>query len=265
MKKCTTIIIATLLLSSCATSTKHDGMPRDHHKFDATKIPNPIPKTEPKSRYGNPSSYVVLGKRYSVLKTAYCYHETGVASWYGTKFHKRLTSNREQYDMYAMTAANKVLPLPSYVRVHNLENGKTIIVRVNDRGPFHPNRIVDLSFAAAAKLGMTDKGTALVEVDAIDPNHSNQSCGKPLSDAVPTHTPELYLQLGAFTLKANAQQLAKKVKQYTHRPVHIISVEMPSNTIYKVQIGPLKNVEQADDLTYDLQSAGFGEVFTAVR
>ncbi len=135
---------------------------------DVDAIPEPEVKDEPRSRVGN-RSYAVLGKRYQVRDSAEGYVEEGMASYYGKKFHGRLTSNQEVYDMYAFSAAHKSLPLPSYVRVTNLANGKSVVVRVNDRGPFHAGRVIDLSFAAATKLGFTKQGTAKVEVRALSP------------------------------------------------------------------------------------------------
>src|SRR5690606_30163010 len=133
-------------------------------------IPEPDVVVEPRSRYGNRSPYTVLGKSYRVLDTPAGYVEQGIASYYGNKFHGRRTSSLEVYDMYAFTAAHKTLPLPSFARVTNLENGESVIVRVNDRGPFHEGRIVDLSFAAAVKLGIHRSGTARVEVRALVPD-----------------------------------------------------------------------------------------------
>jgi rare lipoprotein A len=133
---------------------------------DVDRIPDATVRKEPASRYGN-RSYSVLGKRYQVLESAEGYDEVGIASFYGNKFHGRRTSNLEVYDMYAMTAAHKTLPLPSYARVTNLDNGRSVVVRINDRGPFHPGRIIDLSYAAAVKLGYRDKGTARVEVKGL--------------------------------------------------------------------------------------------------
>ncbi|GAA5000578.1 septal ring lytic transglycosylase RlpA family protein [Pseudoluteimonas lycopersici] len=141
-----------------------DTVPADIPDVDA--IPDATPQNEARSRYGN-RSYSVLGKRYQVLESAEGYDEVGIASFYGNKFHGRRTSNLEVYDMYAMTAAHKTLPLPSYARVTNLDNGRSIVVRVNDRGPFHAGRIIDLSYAAAVKLGYRDKGTARVEVKGL--------------------------------------------------------------------------------------------------
>ena len=241
------VSIAALLLSGCSSS--NDGLPRDYHSFNPDNTPNAVPKVEPRSKYGNPS----------------CYHARGIASWYGTKFHKRLTSNRESYDMYAMTAANKVLPLPTYVRVHNLENGRTIIVRVNDRGPFHENRVIDLSFAAAKKIGMTAKGTALVEVDAIDPAHPNRTCGALSSPTSETTKPEIYLQLGAFSLKQNAENLAQKLHAHIKRPVHVIIVTTHAGPVYKVQIGPINDVAETDTITQKIKDDGLGEAFAVVR
>lgn len=143
-----------------------DSVPDEIVDVDA--IPEPEVKDEPRSRVGN-RSYAVLGKRYQVRDSAEGYVEEGMASYYGKKFHGRLTSNQEVYDMYAFSAAHKSLPLPSYVRVTNLANGKSVVVRVNDRGPFHAGRVIDLSFAAATKLGFTKQGTAKVEVRALTP------------------------------------------------------------------------------------------------
>jgi rare lipoprotein A len=132
-------------------------------------VPDAVPRIEPRARYGNPPFYDVFGKRYYVLSSSVGFWERGVASWYGPGFHKVRTSIGEPYDMYAMTAAHKTLPLPAYVRVTNLQNGRSVVVRVNDRGPFVGNRIIDLSYTAAAKLDMLRNGTAMVDVRTIDP------------------------------------------------------------------------------------------------
>ena len=131
-------------------------------EFDHSRVANPTPRVEARSRYGNPASYVVFGKTYHVMDDARArgFEQRGLASWYGTKFHGRRTSSGEPYDMYAMTAAHKELPLPTYVEVENLVNGRTVIVRVNDRGPFHEGRIIDLSYAAALKLGVACRASA---------------------------------------------------------------------------------------------------------
>jgi rare lipoprotein A len=145
---------------------KQDLGPKQHR--DMSKAPDAIPKVEPHSRGGNKSSYEVWGKSYSVMASSLGFKERGLASWYGQKFHGHLTSNGETYDMYAMSAAHKSLPLPTYARITNLANNKTVIVRVNDRGPFHGDRVIDLSYAAASKLDYRKTGVAEVLVEAID-------------------------------------------------------------------------------------------------
>jgi len=156
---------------------------------DVSKLPEPVPKVEPRALYGNKTPYSVLGQTYNVLPTPRGYVERGIASFYGNKFHGYKTSSLEEYDMYQFSAAHKTLPLPSYARVTNLENGKSVIVRINDRGPFHENRIIDLSFAAAVKLGVWPKGTGLVEVRAIDPSEANSDRGAPYVNTAPKPAP----------------------------------------------------------------------------
>ena len=179
-----------------------DSVPGDIPDVD--RIPEPTVRNEPKSRYGN-RSYSVLGKRYQVLENAEGYDEVGIASFYGNKFHGRRTSNLEVYDMYAFTAAHKTLPLPSYARVTNLDNGRSIVVRVNDRGPFHPGRIIDLSYAAAVKLGYRDKGTARVEVKGLaGPEDDASEHDGVLASAMPPATamppPQVRIATGKPTL-----------------------------------------------------------------
>jgi len=161
------VVLTAVLLNGCSTLSKHDGPPSFY--VDAKKVPNAVPKIEPLSRIGNKPYYTVFGHRYGVLKSSYHYNEVGVASWYGTMFHARRTSNGERYNMLAMTAAHKTLPLPTYVEVTNLKNHQKIIVKINDRGPFEGNRLIDLSYVAAKKLGMLGHGTTLVRVKSIDP------------------------------------------------------------------------------------------------
>ena len=158
------IIIFSVSFSSC-TVIKRDS---DNISYKKQHVKEVIPKREKYSKYGNPETYNVFGKRYKTLKTHVGYVEEGIASWYGKKFHGRLTSTREVYDMYELSAAHKSLPIPCYVKVTNLSNGKSLIVRVNDRGPFKKGRIIDLSYAAAKKLDIIEKGTAMVFVEAIE-------------------------------------------------------------------------------------------------
>ncbi|GAB1261661.1 septal ring lytic transglycosylase RlpA family protein [Aurantivibrio plasticivorans] len=157
-------------LTGCISLGKQDikdsGPPKP---VDVAHVPDAVPRVEPRTSAGNKSPYTVLGKTYSVLPESHGFTQRGYASWYGRKFHGRRTSNGEVYNMYGMTAAHKNLPIPTFVTVRNIENGKEVIVRVNDRGPFHGDRIIDLTYAAAKKLGFVDKGTAMVEIAAIDP------------------------------------------------------------------------------------------------
>ena len=183
------ILALALVLGSCGgSSIRGDGPPATGSVLIPDLPDDPVPRPEPRSRYGNGPEYEVFGKRYTVMPSSANYEERGVASWYGKKFHGNLTSNRETYDMYQMTAAHKTLPLPTYVRVRNLANDKTVVVRVNDRGPFVHNRIIDLSYAAAIKLDIVRDGTGLVEVTAID--FDEPPGDRPTRQAVPPAPPE---------------------------------------------------------------------------
>jgi rare lipoprotein A len=178
-------LVLALVLAGCATPTltSRDAAPRVVPR-NLERIPDPVPRAEPRARYGNHSPYVVFGRTYHVREHADGYAETGYASWYGRKFHGRPTSSGEPYDMFALTAAHRSLPLPTYVRVTRVETNRSIVVRVNDRGPFHENRIIDLSYAAAVKLGFADQGVARVRVEAIGPGGR-----PPLRAAAPTTAP----------------------------------------------------------------------------
>jgi len=225
-------------------------------RLDPEQIADAVPRNEPRSRYGNPKSYQVLGRRYQVMKNGDGHVERGIASWYGTKFHGRRTSSGEPYDMYAMTAAHKTLPLPSYVQVRNLDNGRSTVVKVNDRGPFHDNRIIDLSYAAATKLGILGKGTGLVEIRVIDPG---QPAAVPVEDTVKTvqaAPPRLFIQVGAFSSQGNAQQQQQRIQRSLNEPVRIQPVERDGRTLFRVQVGPLASVEQADDVNDQLARIG---------
>lgn len=259
------IIVGTLSLAGCGgIGAVKDGPPA--RSVNVANIPNARPRPLPRSRYGNPKSYVINGKRYYVLASAKGYNKRGIASWYGTKFHGRLTSSREPYDMFAMTAASPNLPIPTFVRVTNLENGRSIIVKVNDRGPFAANRIIDLSYVAAKKLGYTNTGTALVQVTAITP-------GQPAPDTrlyaknkrLPLgHNPRIYLQLGAFSSYGNAEALAQKIQRVTARHVMIKPTRVNHRELYRVQVGPLVGVGETDALKAKLDRQGFGEAITVI-
>jgi len=246
----------------------HDSTPAEVP--DVSKIPEPVPKNEPRSQYGNKSPYSVLGESYRVLPSCKDYVERGLASWYGNKFNGYTTSNFEKYDMYAYSAASKVLPLPCYVRVTNLQTGRSAIVRVNDRGPFVSNRIIDLSYVAAVKLGVWPKGTAMVEVRGIDPDHPPRETEPERNTTVSTSPrktpqPELYLQVGAYAESANAEHAAAKVRAARLGEVHVVAASVEGKTVHRVRIGPLRDAQEADRLTPVLRGLGLGEPRVAVQ
>ncbi|MEJ2609029.1 MAG: septal ring lytic transglycosylase RlpA family protein [Candidatus Thiodiazotropha sp.] len=234
-------------------------------------IPDAIPQNEPKSRYGNPASYVVFGKRYHTLPHGREYRARGIASWYGSKFHGQRTSSGEPYDMYAMTAAHKTLPLPSYAQVTNLKNNRSVVVKINDRGPFHDNRLIDLSYTAAWKLGIIGEGTGLVEVTTLEsgnpepepePQSKTQIVKKAKSDALPM----LFLQVGAFSNAENALRLkARLEKEQLKTGVLIQDNNDPPHSIYRVQVGPITSVELADHLSQRLSQLGIQNPHVVIR
>mgnify|MGYP003627098064 CR=1 FL=1 len=240
------------------TGAEGDGPPLVHR--DVSKIPNAIPRVEPFSRYGNPKTYKVFGKKYKVLSHNKGYQKKGTASWYGRKFHGRRTSSGEPYDMFAMTAAHKSLPLPTYAKVKNLTNGKEIIVKINDRGPFVGDRLIDLSYTAAKKLGVYDTGTAKVLVTAIDPKKYKKYHPKKAANVIASkasYQKPLYLQLGAFRDKNNAHKVATHahaVENISDKSlIKVISPQKLSlSQLYKVKVGPLKTIEEAKQLKQDL-------------
>ncbi len=272
MKNCSKLLslIFSLWLTGCATTPVKPPPIKDgplDYEVDVSTIPDASPKEEPRSRYGNPASYQVNGRSYSTLSSSKNYRERGIASWYGTKFHGQYTSSREPYNMLAMTAAHKSLPLPTYVRVTNLENGRQVVVKVNDRGPFEANRIIDLSYAAAKKLGITQRGTGLVEVVALDPSKAEtagQYASQEVSQTKQTH-PTLYMQIGSFSQLTNAEQLAQRVRLLTTRTVRVKTVQQAEKSFYRVQIGPLTNVAESDVLHQKLSSEKLGRPLTLIE
>lgn len=228
---------------------KLDSHPNPNDVPNLALVKEPMPKYEPKSLYGNPATYTVLNKTYKVLPSSDGYKQNGYASWYGTKFHGFKTSSGEIYDMYGMTAAHKTLPLPTYARVTNLYNNRSVIVKINDRGPFHEDRIIDLSYAAANKLGILGNGVGKVEVVAINLAASSVDQNVQLADQGNNHKSAERLQLGAFTVQANAQKLADELKsllkkhyfdQHDKYKVNIIEHDLQKgikkNILYKVVI-----------------------------
>ncbi|HEX7342534.1 MAG TPA: septal ring lytic transglycosylase RlpA family protein [Rhodanobacteraceae bacterium] len=225
---------------------KHDSGPRRPPE-DISKLPEPVPKVLPRSLYGNKSPYTVNGHTFHVLRSARGYDARGLASWYGNKFDGYLTSSMERYDMYKFTAASKVLPLPTFARVTNLANGKSVIVKVNDRGPFVPGRIIDLSYAAAVRIGIWPKGTGRVEVQAIDPKHPGElSPPVAVRHDVASHGKEIWLQVGSFADDANAQRLAARLRAAHLAPVEVSHVTVRGRRYTRVRLGPLGNVADAE-------------------
>lgn len=251
-----TLAVGLALLAGCGGRGPSLPVERDGpgSAVDFNSIPDAVPRAEPLSRGGNMKSYVVFGKRYHTLPSSAGFVERGVASWYGSKFHGRKTSNGEVFDMYAMTAAHKHLPLPTFVEVVNLENGRRVVVRVNDRGPFHDNRVIDLSYAAAGRLGMLAKGTALVEVRTIEPGRpqpATRLAAGPGAQPVEA-APRIYLQAGAFSSGDNAERLRERLERELARAVRVI----PAGAMHRVQVGPLASVEIADQVSAQMYRAG---------
>ena len=257
-----------LTLAACGSQPKRERPPSGDEldsgpatAVDVSRIPEPIPRVEPLSPYGNRSPYTVLGKNYTVLPSAKGYLERGIASWYGNKFHGRPTSSREPYDMYQFTAAHRSLPLPTYARVTNLDNGQSVIVRVNDRGPFHDQRIIDLSYAAAQRIGIAARGTGLVEVRAIDPADPEQDRARP-RPAIGPH--RAYIQVGAFDDRDNAERFKHRLEQYALGRVFLDRFKKGGRVLHRVRIGPLADAAAVDALAERLRALGFAAIAVTI-
>jgi rare lipoprotein A len=290
--RATAVALAALTMAACG------GNVRDSAPSGSAAIPDlpgdAVPRPEPRSRYGNGPLYEVFGETYKVMNTSSGYRERGVASWYGKKFHGRLTSNREPYNMYAMTAAHKTLPLPTYVKVRNLRNNKSIIVRVNDRGPFVHNRIIDLSYAAALKLDMVRDGTSLVEVTAISfdepvtgdrpvrivkpeepPTNTTASATATIPASQEASAPavevpdtpdarkdnEIYVQVGAFGDRDNAERRRAALMSGGIGSAFIFADEAATPPMFRVRIGPIADVDDYDALVLKLESLGIRDPY----
>lgn len=248
----------TLPEPSVAGDSGRDGAPP--FRGDILRIPDAVPRPEPRTAAGNKSPYTVLGRTYTVRPVPAGHRERGLGSWYGTKFHGRKTSLGEDYDVYSMTAAHKTLPLPSYVRVTNLENGRRIIVRVNDRGPFHDGRVIDLSYAGAYRLGYADKGTALLEVEVLDPMApewvARRAALGPQSDMLASAPAvdagrRTWLQAGAFRNMDGARSLQQELLRSLGREVSIHS----GDGWHRVRVGPLSDSGALEDVRQRLVAA----------
>jgi rare lipoprotein A len=258
-------------LAACFSApTRHESpspvaTPEPETPPPAQSVPDVVPRAEPRSRSGNPPFYDVMGKRYFVLSSNVGYVERGVASWYGPGFHKVRTSTGEIYDMYGMTAAHKTLPLPAYVRVTNLQNGRSVVVRVNDRGPFVGNRIIDLSYTAASKLDMLRNGTAMVEVRSLD------VAPAPVPVPAPVPAPETPITAGdsaptAAPLTASPLETVSPAAPAAGSPVansaaagSVTQVAIPAALF--IQAGAFSDPKNAERLVEKLRGGGYGKIF----
>ncbi len=291
------LIFLVAAIAGCSAPSRYsmDTDAAPDTELDVSDLPDPVPVYEPKSRGGNKPSYEVWGKTYHVLPTAEGYKERGGASWYGAKFHGHQTSNGEIYNMYEMSAAHKSLPLPTYAKVTNLDNRRSVIVRINDRGPFHEGRIIDLSYAAAKKLGYYSSGIAHVEVEAITvaqfpadtsdnaavaPTTSNQ---RPAPEVVNTRAQTsplaagygYYVQVGAFSTESAAQQLKHRVDAETKESVYAATAAVSSSNVrtasdakkvfHRVRLGPFYDLRQAEQLLKQLTASKVGSPMIITR
>lgn len=263
------IWVAMLSLTGCGSSSKKspekksaggyyldDGPPKS--SIDLAQVKNAVPRKERPSATGN-KPYVVFGKRYVPLKSNKGFKQEGTTSWYGKKFHGRRTSSGETYDMYKMTAAHTVLPIPSYVQVTNIENGRSEIVRVNDRGPFKHNRVLDLSYAAALKLGVVKSGTARVKIVAISESSDRSKSADTRSRHSDSGDALLFIQLGAFSNQDAANSLQKRLRNAGYSDASVTAVRQSQVELYRVRIGPFEQSGDADFILADLQHAGYSE------
>ena len=259
-------------------SILQDHAPTGDIKVD--HLPDLVPKWEPKSRGGNKSPYEVWGKKYWVMDSAQGYVAEGTASWYGKKFHGHKTSNGETYDMYSFSAAHKSLPLPTYLKVTNLDNQRSVIVRVNDRGPFHGDRLIDLSYAAAARLDYHKKGLARVRIEAITPAQGQSYRPSKAAEIVPVTPPKAlpdkassvssgdnpapspvlvfsHLQMGAFSSEESADKLKQRLFEAFDTSVKVV-INKQDDGLYKVLVGPFADQNELTQWQQKLQQEGFG-------
>jgi rare lipoprotein A len=251
-----------------------DDGPGDGAPPDLARVPDAEPRSEPLNRAAN-TPYVVFGKEYVPDRSVRAFRQRGIASWYGRRFHGARTSSGERYDMYAMTAAHPTLPIPSYARVTNLANGRSVVVRINDRGPFLHGRIIDLSYVAAWKLGYVAQGSAMVEVEAIVPGETSTASAAPPRAADGARPPEpgpaapatapievpvsaelsgIYLQLGAFSALENAESLRARLALEIDTVAHTIGISR-KNGLYRLHIGPYRTRAEASAAADQIRGA----------
>lgn len=254
-------VALSLLLAACAGAPQPrveeppDGPPASGLR--AEDVVDATPRVEPRARYGNHSPYEVFGRKYHVLESSEGYHERGTASWYGTKFHGRRTSSGEPYDLHLATAAHKSLPLPTYAEVVNLDNGRRVIVKINDRGPFKDDRLIDLSYGAALRLGIADTGTARVEVRAIDPRAWDDGARVAGTGVAPPPAADggdpTWLQAGAYGRREGAEELAGRLRRADLAPVSIND----SDNLFRVWLGPYGSHAEAESVILKAIELGF--------
>ena len=253
--------LVSLLLISCAGEKKEEAEPIDGPSasdLKAADVADATPRAEPLARYGNHSPYEVFGRTYTVLPSSKGYHKQGVASWYGSKFHGRRTSSGEPYDMHLATAAHKSLPLPTYAEITNLDNGRKVIVKINDRGPFKDDRLIDMSYGAALRLDMIPTGTARVDVRVIDvlaaPGEQEPLVAS-RAETLPDSVDEAgtWLQVGAYGRSGGAQKLAGQLEQADLSPVSIYNID----NLFRVWLGPYLSSAEVESVIERVIELGF--------
>ena len=249
------VALLALLVSACSSPGSgsrypdaYDGAPVK--SISPEDVADAVPRADPILSVGNKSPYKVNGVSYEILEDARGYRAKGTASWYGTKFHGHKTSNGEIFDLYQATAAHTTLPIPSYALVTNLDNGRKVVVRVNDRGPFHADRLIDLSYGAAVKLGYMEKGTAQVEVQVLDIAGVDDRRGTTSGDY-------RYLQLAAFSAEASALKLQAELQPLLATQVAVSKVEAGGKLLYRVRVGPMASKEDLSAVQRQLQEGGY--------
>ncbi|QIA62711.1 septal ring lytic transglycosylase RlpA family protein [Vibrio astriarenae] len=245
--------LSSSLLFGCSTTEGErydleDDVP-PQQPISVEHVEGVTPRYEPYSLGGN-KDYTLRGEDYTIVKDARGFTEKGQASWYGKKFHGHLTSNGEIYDMYSMTAAHKTLPLPSYVKVTNTDNGKQTIVRVNDRGPFHEGRIIDLSYAAAHKLGVVQAGVANVEIEVI-------TVEKPASQLGNSKHPNYIIQVASSQHQDRSEALAAKLSD----DLGVDSFVQPANNVYRILLGPFADYDETKATLSEIKGSGYHSAF----
>jgi rare lipoprotein A len=244
-------------LAACAGNAPQPSAPATREIASEPGSSSPAsPPATVRSGRGNPPFYTVLGKRYHVLPTSAGYVQRGVASWYGPDFHGLSTSSGETYDMHAMTAAHTTLPLPTWVEVTNLVNGKRVVVKVNDRGPFVDNRLIDLSFAAATALDMVRSGTVRVEVRAVAPPLDSYRPGSTVAATPVAPVEQRFVQIGAFSEPENAERLVARLRASGCTNPTVFSEPDNRRTLHRVRLGPIASAVEFDQVNAQLRAIG---------